>query len=334
MTQIVLVSIGAAAASALMFAALASGSILAVGLFYLAPLPVLLAGMAWSHVAGFAAAVIAAVALGAFLGRWFIFAHLIGVGLPAALLGYLALLARPAPTPSAPDRLEWYPAGRLVLASAVVAALSVSLVIPAFGLDFESFRAAFKSALERVLRLQTATPAGQPVRLPGGGDPSRLLDLLVVALPPMAAVLMMVTNLANLWFAGRIARSSGRLRRPWPDISAMTFPVATPIALVIAVGLSLLSGLVSLLAAIFAATLLTAYAIMGFAVLHGITRGLGSRPFILGALWVLVLIIGWPLILVAIVGLADGMLDLRGRVARRRGPPNTPTLPGNPNRQE
>jgi hypothetical protein len=333
MTQIVLVSIGAGAAAALMFAALASGSALAVGLFYLAPLPVLLAAMAWTHVAGFAAAGIAALALGVVLGRWFIFAHLVAIGLPASLLGYLALLARPAPKPSAPDALEWYPVGRLVLASAIVAALSICLVIPAFGLDFESYRAAFKAALERVLRLQTATPAGQPVRLPNGADPSRLFDFLVVALPPLAAVLMMVTSLANLWFAGRIARASGRLRRPWPDVTAMTYPSMTPIALLVAVAVSLLSGLISLIATIFAATLLIAYALMGFAVLHGITRGLTARPFLLGAAWISVLVIGWPLVLLAILGLADGLLDLRGRVARR-GPPNPPSLPGSPNRQE
>jgi hypothetical protein len=329
MTQLLLVSLGAGAASALMFfAALATGSALAIGLFYLAPLPILLAGMAWTHFAGFGAALVAALGLGAILGPWFIFTYLIAVGLPAAVLAYLALLARSAP--SAPDVLEWFPAGRLVLAAAIAAALAFSLVIPFFGLDFESYRATMRQAIERVMRLQLNAPAGQPLKLPGGVDAALLLDGLVVALPAALAALMMVTNLANLWIAGRIARASGRLKRPWPKISAMTFPGATPIALAAAIALTFTSGLVALVATIFAATLLMAYAILGFAVLHGITAGLASRGLILGAIWALVLVLGWPLGFVALIGLADAALGLRARVAQRRGPPTLPNHPKDP----
>ncbi len=328
MSQIILISLGAGAASALLFAAVASGSLLAVGLFYLAPLPILLAGMAWSHIAGAAAAAIAAIALGVLLGSWFALSYLIGVGFPAAILAYLALLARPEP--SAPGGLDWYPAGRLVLAAAIIAALTVTLIIPAFGLDFESYQTGLRSALERVLRVQFGIQAGAPLRMPNGGDPARLLDLLVTVLPPMAALLMMLTNLANLWFAARIARSSGRLKRPWPDIPAMTLPTATSIALATALALSFMSGMVALVAAVFSATLFMAYALVGLAVLHSITAGLAVRNFIIGAVWALVLVLGWPLALAAILGLVDSAIGLRGRIAGRRGPPSQPHLPGNP----
>ena len=48
MLQIVLVGLGAGAAAALLFASIASGSILATLLFYLAPLPILIAALGWS----------------------------------------------------------------------------------------------------------------------------------------------------------------------------------------------------------------------------------------------------------------------------------------------
>jgi hypothetical protein len=76
-----------------------------------------------------------------------------------------------------------------------------------------------------------------------------------------------------------------------------------------------------------------AYAALGFAVLHGITIGLASRGLILGTVWALVLLLGWPLAFVAILGLADAALGLRARVAQRRGP-TPPNLPRDPNRQE
>jgi hypothetical protein len=329
MTQLLLVSLGAGAASALMFAALATGSALSIGLFYLAPLPILLAGMAWTHLAGFGAALAAAIGLGAALGLWFSFSYFIAVGLPAAILAYLALLARPAPDGS----LEWFPAGRLVLAAAIIAGITISIVIPFIGLDYDSYRASMGRVIERTLRFQTNTPAGQPLKLPGGADATPLIAALVLALPAALAALMTVTNLANLWIAGRIARASGRLKRPWPHIPAMTFPGATSIALAAALALSFASGLVSLIASIFAATLLLAYAILGFAVLHGITTGLASRGLILGSIWALVLILGWPLVVVAVIGLADAPLGLRARAAQRRGP-TLPNPPRDPNRQE
>ena len=122
MTQIVLVGLGAGAAAALLFASVASGAPTALILAYLAPLPILIAALGWSHWAGMVASLTAAAGLGATLGLYFFGAFLIGVGLPAWWLGYLALLARPVGT-NGSMRLEWYPIGRLVLWAAIVGAL-------------------------------------------------------------------------------------------------------------------------------------------------------------------------------------------------------------------
>ena len=57
MMQILLVGLGAGAAAALLFASVVSGSIAAIFLFYIAPLPILIAALGWSHLAGLVAAV-------------------------------------------------------------------------------------------------------------------------------------------------------------------------------------------------------------------------------------------------------------------------------------
>jgi hypothetical protein len=49
-----LIALGAGAASALLFASIASGSLLAILLFYLAPLPILIAALSWTHWTGLA----------------------------------------------------------------------------------------------------------------------------------------------------------------------------------------------------------------------------------------------------------------------------------------
>lgn len=114
MMQLVLVGIAAGLASALVFASIASGSALSIPLFYLAPLPVLISAMGWGHASGLIAAGVAALGLGLAFGSMLSVVFLVGIGLPAWWLGYLALLARPV-TNGAPEHLEWYPVGRLVI---------------------------------------------------------------------------------------------------------------------------------------------------------------------------------------------------------------------------
>ena len=66
------------------------------------------------------------------------------------------------------------------------------------------------------------------------------------------------------------------------------------------------------------ASLLTAYMLLGFAVLHATTRTLGGRVFILAGSYLTVMLLGWPALAVAILGLLDSALDIRGRIARKR----------------
>jgi hypothetical protein len=323
MVQIVLIGLSAGAATALLFASVASGSPLSVLLFYLAPLPILIAGLGWSHWAALLAAIFASASLAAVFGAFFFIAFLLGVGLPAWWLGYLALLARPA-TNGSGDGLEWYPVGHLVVWAAMVGALVVIAAMLNFGTDEDTFRSTLRSGLERMLRVADRLPAGAPARVPPASEPNRLIEFLVQALPPAAGVLATVTNVVNLWLADRIVKISGRMRRPPSELSAMRFPTYAPMLTAIAVAVSFLPGILGIAGGVLAASLVMAYGILGFAVLHAITRGMTSRPLVLGGVYASVLIIGWPVLAMTALGLADTAFDLRSRAAQRRGgPPRT-----------
>ena len=64
---------------------------------------------------------------------------------------------------------------------------------------------------------------------------------------------------------------------PWPDLSALALPGFTPGVLAAAIAGAFLPDLPGMLSGVMAASLFMAYAIMGFAVLHAITRGMASR---------------------------------------------------------
>ena len=149
---------------------------------------------------------------------------------------------------------------------------------------------------------------------------------MVVALPPAAGVLLTILNTFNLWLAARIVKVSGRLRRPWPDLSSMALPGITPGLLAAAIAGSFLPDLPGMLSGVLAASLFMAYALMGFAVLHAITRGMGGRALMLVGTYFAVVVFGWPILAMSLLGLAETAFNIRARFpSPAAGPPATRT---------
>jgi hypothetical protein len=325
--QLGLVGLGAGAAAALLFASATAGSWLSIILFYLAALPIMIAGLGWSHWAAMVAAISGAGAVGALFGSMPLFTFLVGVGIPAWWLSYLTLLARPVATApgnlpaAANDALEWYPVGRLVAWAAVMAPIFVVVVlILAFGIDADGYRAAMtKTIAEALSRFFAENPELSKA------SSERLVAFLVAITPPTAAVGTTIISVVNLWLAARVVSFSGRLKRPWPDLSAITFPKMLISALAIALVLNVAGGMLGIIALVFSSTLMLAFALVGLAVLHTVTRGLTGRPFMLGSVYISApLLSGWPILAFALIGVGETAFDLRARLARKRGaPPRT-----------
>jgi hypothetical protein len=319
LVRIVVMGLGAGAASALLFASGVSGAAAAMLLLLLAPLPILIVALGWSHWAGLIAAATAATCL-AVLGVDVLVVFLLGIGLPAWWLGYLTLLARPVATPNGQ---EWYPVGRLVLWAAVINALIVGAALLSFGTDLAGLKSAFHAMLDG--RLQDAV--GEQLDNPE--EAARLVDLLVMIVPAAAAVSFTLSTVVNLWLAGRIVKISGRLPRPWPRLADMRFPSLAPAVLGAAVAGSFLPDMIGISLSALAASLMIAHVLLGLAVIHALTVGLSGRGFVLGGIYAAIVLfswpVRWPLLFIGLLGMSDALFDLRGRVARRRGPPAAPT---------
>jgi len=313
MGSIVVIALAAAAASALLAAGVAAGSVLAVPLFYLAPLPVMLAGIAFSPIAALIAAVLASVGLGLVFSGTFLITYAVGMGAPAFALSYAALLARP--DPDAPERLAWFPVGNLLVLSAGFSSFAVWMALFAMASDYETYRAAVTTAFEALVGAEHGAAPASP------HDPQAMAELIAHVLPPMAALLTMVSQLGCLYLAGRAARISDRLRRPWPVLAAVRLPRITGFLLAGALLLTLPGGMLGLAASAVGATLILAYALTGFAVVHAITRGSNARFLILSGLWLTALVLGWPVLVMAVLGFADALFDFRSRIGTGQAPP-------------
>ena len=332
MMAFVLIALIAGAASALMFASIISGALISLVLFYLAPLPLMVAAIGWGPLCASLGGIAAAIGLGALFGLPYCVAFAVTVALPAWWLGHLVLLSRPvgnvamgkvavgqpAPKAAAPaePELEWYPVGRILLWLAGFATLTTIAALLTLGTDAEAIIGTLRRGLMRMLR------ATDPQ---SSGEAGQFVDALVRIAPAGATVIAMMTLTLNLWLSAKITATSGRLRRPWPDMKTAELPPMTLVALCIALAFCFTGGLLGIAAQITATALMMGYALTGFAVLHTLTLALKSRTFWLGSTYAVVVVFGWPVIAMVILGMADAMFGFRERFLRSRQPPPLPT---------
>ncbi|MBB5051370.1 hypothetical protein HNQ36_001324 [Afipia massiliensis] len=316
----ILIAVAAGLASALMFASIVSGALISIVLFYLAPLPLMVAALGWGSATALIGGIVAALGLGGIFGFPYMAAFALSIALPAWWLGYLTLLARPVSNDpqlaNLAPALDWYPTGRILMWIAAFATLTTISALLTLGSDAESINGALRRGLLRIIGRGAVTPAGES---------ERVVDALVAVAPGAATIIAMVTLTLNLWLSAKITTTSGRLMRPWPDLRTTTLPRMVLGALLAAVVLCFTGGLLAMLAQIVSAALLMAYAITGFAVLHTVTQAFSGRAFVLGAAYAGTLFIGWPLIGMIGLGLADAVLGIRQAYWNRRGPPPLPS---------
>src|SRR6185312_13749287 len=92
MIKVLPIALAAGAASALMFASIISGVLFSLVLFYLAPLPLMVAALGWGPMSASIGGIAAAAGLGTFFGLSYCFAFVVAVALPAWWLGHLIML--------------------------------------------------------------------------------------------------------------------------------------------------------------------------------------------------------------------------------------------------
>jgi hypothetical protein len=319
MIAIILIGLAAGCASALMFASIISGALISLLLFYLAPLPLMVAALGWGPIAATIGGIVAASGLGVIFGLPYCIAFAITVAVPAWWLGHLSLLGRPLPgaasgngsAPAAPQ-LEWYPIGRILLWIAGFAALATIAAMLTLGTDAETITNSLRRGLSRILGARDAASSG---------DIERWVAALAIVAPAAATIVAMMTLTLNLFLAGKITATSGRLHRPWPDLRSAELPPMTLVALSVALAFCFIGGLAAMFAQITTTALMMAYGLTGFAVLHTLTLALRSRVFWLCCTYALVVAFGWPVLAMIALGLADAVFGIRQRYLRGKPPP-------------
>jgi hypothetical protein len=153
---------------------------------------------------------------------------------------------------------------------------------------------------------------------PTAADVAPMVSLYVALLPATIALMGMAMVVLDLYLGAKSVGFSERMKRTLEPLWTLSLPVSIPAGFVGATALALASGTVGHAAEAVAGALGAAVALQGLAVIHALTRGISWRVPVLAALYALILLSGLPVILLALLGLAESAFHLRARRLRPR----------------
>lgn len=312
----ILLGLAAGLVSAIVFASAGAGPMLSrMLLFLLTPFPLYLAGLGLGFVPALIGAIAACSIVLALSNSVTLFTYAAGEALPALVLTRLVLMARG----EGEDR-EWFPIGRVIIASALMAGSLSFAYLFAQGADSEALNKFVRPAVEQFAKTQLPSlPGGETL---GEEQIGELTSVIVATLPGAISISVMLTALASLWLAGRVALASGALARPWPDFTRIELPIGSAILLLAFTLISYTSDKAWLLADGFASALRFAFALLGLAVVHYVTKNSPWRGFVLFTVYAAMFILTKHVLLIlALIGLAETIFHYRHAGKRGRSAP-------------
>jgi predicted membrane protein DUF2232 len=304
MPSFALAAAGAGVLSALFHASLLTGSLGSLIFAYLAQLPLFLIGL-WMGVSGVAlAGLVAVVALALAGGITFAAAYILINALPSALMAWLAQLNRRTPE----GDVEWFPAGALVTAL-------VGLGVAAF-FAFYILLLGEPGGAEGVMGRLIA--GGFTALIDGDIDPASLKSMAAVVariFPGLVVASWLTMILVNAVLAQGVLKRFQRNIRPSPAMADIDLPAWLRGALVICAIGAFMPGHAAFLGTNLAVILTLAYALAGLGVIHALLGRSSHRGPLLGATYAFMFVFGWPVLIAALLGLAEPWLNLRRRAA-------------------
>lgn len=308
MAQAILLSIAAGVASALLSGILTPGSVLAALLMFVAPLPLMIAGLGWHPLVAALGALVGCLMMSFGMGPKAAIVYGAMVGLPSYLacegLPRLMRALRAAPTAQTGRRLG------ALLFGAIGGYAVLMTFIGALTIDTDHSRFVQKLARSVEIMFRSMFEDGRTT-LPGGSKLADMAQLYALIMPPMLTFLICTMLTLSLWLAVKIVRKSERL----PFVPVPAYLLALPReVLFVFVGGMLLSSVVGYLGMFGMLVMVaTTFALMlsGLSLIHYRTLGRTERPLVLGGVWAVLLLIGLPGFLYAFAGALDAALDFR-----------------------
>jgi Predicted membrane protein (DUF2232) len=269
-------------------------------LVYFAQLPVLFVGLSLGLTGSSIAAIGAVVVIGLMVGMAAALGYTVLHALPALFTVRQALLRR-----TDQGKTEWFPVGLLLTQLTVLAGAGVVLAFLVLG----SEPGGLPGFIEAHLR-DGLTELGL---LDETASPSPDLARLAAVIPGFTASSSLLMVMINFMLAQALAVRIGWARRPTPDFDRLELPgwLWSPIG--VAALLVLAGGIIGDLGWSLLIVLVVPYLFLGLALVHVVVRRWSRPGLALGAIYGAMILLGWPILLVLLLGFVEDWAHLRRR---------------------
>ncbi len=270
-----------------------------MSLMTLSVVPLFLSGLGWGLMNASISVVTGAVIAGLFVDPMFSLTYVVTCGLPVLAIIRQALLWR-----EDDNKIIWYPASGLMVCWVLVC---IAL----------SCMAAFLLYMNDELR----------------ADLIRQFDLIVSHIQKQGAMFAEITAEELVWlmprffgpFWGILLLASGCLAqgllvrfkknlRPSPEFSGFAMPKWSALAAIVSIGASLAIGQSGPVIGAIVVTLEIAFFLQGMAVIHTVSKNWSYRSLVLTAVYLIMILMFWPAMVIALLGLVDSWLNFRSRL--------------------
>ncbi|HEX5080043.1 MAG TPA: DUF2232 domain-containing protein [Geminicoccaceae bacterium] len=302
MQQTLGLAILAGVASSALFLCLLTGVPGMVLFAYFVQLPLMFAGLAMGLTASMVAVAGALLINGLIAGAVATAIYGLIQALPALVVVRQALLSR-----RQDEATEWYPPGLLLAQLTCLAGLGIGV---AFVLLFDH-PGGLQGAIEEFL----AAALAEIGAIEAEAVPSSELNSWMFLFPGLMATSWLVMIVLNAVLAQALAVRLGWNRRPSPDLSGLELPSWLWPALGAAAAVALLGDqgwgfLGRSLLIVFTVP----YVFLGLAVIHTLVRRWSHPGWLLAAVYGALVLLGWPILAVLLLGFVEDWAHLRRRL--------------------
>lgn len=320
-TQSLLVGLVAGLASALLIMGSGDFSALSILLSACATLPILIAGLGWSNLAGAVSVATATGIVAATVSPLGAVMIAVTTLAPAAWIAHLSNLARPAEELGGPQgKLAWYPLSGIMLHLCGLVSLSLIILGVVIGYGEDTIRPFVDSFID-IMGEQN------PEFEPDDASKNEMTAFMTRVLPAAQSAIWVMILFAGWYVACGIVRVSGRAKRP-TDIIPADLRMTRPALFVFGAGLALgfIGGAAGLIGSVICGAFAGGFMLAGLAMLHHRLSGSSWRGLALWFTYTMIVVL-FPLPL--LVFLFGGMFG----TARTAPPSSSGPGPSNSNNQ-
>ncbi len=307
--------------SAAMAGSIASGAPLSILFLHFAPLPLMLAGLAFPLPYTIGATAFLMVFLASF-SAYFSALFMVGIALPSLTACYVAtkhyeLQLRLKIKNTAPEQTStvyyWHNSGTILTILALNCAITAVFAVFTLGYPLDELVSHLIPSLEAMKTMKGVPPEVLQIL-----ENDEMRTAFALAIPVGGTAIWLSAMMICLYCAARLARYLHILQRPWLDL-AHEYELNTIAIVITAAVLAcvMLPNPIGYFAQFFAVVFLILWAIAGAAVVHVFARQTPMPMLALTIFYLLLTLASWLILPMALVGVFDALLGLRTKYGNR-----------------